>query len=140
MIKINTLLNIFSCFFLCGLIWTIQLVHYPAFSFAKENFQTFHAFHSFRISLIVLPIMCIELLSGILLFVYGGHSQFWLYNLVLIFGVWLSTFFLSVPQHNVLGIQFNEHALFLLVLTNWVRTFLWTFRSGLLLLFLFPKI
>ena len=47
-----------------GLIWTIQLVHYPTFDHvADDHFADFAKFHASRISLIVLPAMIVELLQ-----------------------------------------------------------------------------
>jgi hypothetical protein len=39
--------QIFSCFFMTGVIWLIQIVHYPAFALIDPNkFLEFHAMHS----------------------------------------------------------------------------------------------
>ena len=130
MFKINLLLQIFSCFFLCGLIWTIQVVHYPGFIFNKEQFLDFHSFHSQRITWIVAPVMLLELLTAIGLLLQHSPSVALWGNLISIALIWLATLFVSVPYHSELSSGFSEVAIQKLVITNWIRTTLWTLRSG----------
>jgi hypothetical protein len=81
-----------------GLIWCIQVVHYPLFeNVGKDNFASFHSLHSIRITYIVLPVMCIEILTSFLLL---GENEFMSANLGwILFGmvlaIWASTFFRS---------------------------------------------
>ena len=45
-----------------GVIWVIQLVHYPSFHFInKKDYEQFQDFHMKRITYIVMPTMLIEL-------------------------------------------------------------------------------
>ena len=61
--KINLLIAHFAVSWaLFGLIWTVQLVHYPAFRYIQEGqFTAFQHFHMQGITLIVLPLMLAEL-------------------------------------------------------------------------------
>jgi hypothetical protein len=59
-------------------------------------------------------------------------------GLALLAGIWLSTFLLQVPQHNVLLQGFAEEAHRKLVITNWIRTVLWSCRGILVLWMLKP--
>lgn len=122
------LLQIFCCFFLTGLIWVIQLLHYPSFHYVDTAFADFHQFHSTRISLIVIPLMILELGSGIFLAIH--NPQKYGLNLLGIGLIWLSTFLLSVPLHNQLALVRDSAVISQLVLTNWPRTLLWSLRSG----------
>ncbi len=46
---------------LCGLIWTIQFVHYPLFKFVwQEQFRTYPAHHACLISWLVIPLLLLE--------------------------------------------------------------------------------
>jgi len=45
--------------------------------------------------------------------------------------IWASTAFLQVPRHRAFGQGFDRSALERLVRSNWLRTGLWTARSGL---------
>ncbi|WP_083750259.1 hypothetical protein [Rhodohalobacter halophilus] len=89
------ILNLFSSFFLCGLIWTVQLVHYPFFLFAgNDRFKPSMDFHRSRISYIVIPVMLAELFSSAWLTFYstdftGLHTT----GLLLILLVWGGHFF-----------------------------------------------
>ncbi len=129
------MIHLMCCTYMVGLIWTIQLVHYPAFEFvALDQFKEFHNFHTRRITYVVLPVMVVELLTAGALayqlnFVY-------LINFGLIILIWASTFFILVPYHNQLSQTNEPHLIRSLVFANWVRTALWTMR--LLLLALAP--
>ena len=117
-----------------GLIWLVQLVHYPGFALVGESsFRDYEAFHVVRITYIVLPAMLLELLSGIALFVFASDRN-WLIiaNLVLLGVIWLSTAFIQVPLHSQLEAGFSQTTIASLVKTNWIRTIAWTIRSGLL--------
>lgn len=121
--------HIFSCFFMTGLIWLIQLVSYPSFLFVEEKrFLEFHHFHSSRISLIVSPVMSIELISAAGLALFMGGWLWWT-NAVGVVLIWLSTAFLSVPLHGQLGLGKDINLIRKLVQTNWPRTVLWSVRS-----------
>lgn len=140
MIKIIYLLQIFSCFFMTGLIWLIQLVHYPAFRFISvENYADFQRFHTTVITFIVGPIMVVELATALSLF--GAEKAGWMstINLIGVALIWLATFFLSVPAHSKLASGFDLETINTLVKTNWIRTTLWTARSGLLSVLLFER-
>ncbi len=127
------ILNIFCSFFMCGLIWLVQLVHYPFFSRAERSQFTEHIrFHGMRISFVVLPVMIAELISSILLTLYAPSFQtIHLIGLIVVILIWLSTFLLQVPQHAKLTVGFDEHAIRKLVHTNWIRTILWSVKSAL---------
>ncbi|MBO6523446.1 MAG: hypothetical protein JJ971_06465 [Balneolaceae bacterium] len=126
------LINLSASLFLTGLIWTIQLVHYPAFHFVDEaDFLNFHPFHNRRISFIVIPVMITELItSG---FLWWNDELFSLnaIGFYLVCLIWTSTFLLSVPNHAKLAKGKDDIVITSLVNTNWVRTILWTVKAGL---------
>jgi hypothetical protein len=132
------LVQVFSCFFLTGLIWLIQIVNYPAFQFVDENrFHEFHRFHSGRITWIVAPIMFTELGSALwLTFSQGGFL--WTANFASVVLVWLLTGFVSVPIHNKLALGKSRRLIEDLVKTNWLRTAVWSLRSLSLLALIHP--
>jgi hypothetical protein len=122
--------------YLTGLIWTVQLVHYPLFSLAdRSSFAQFEAAHSLRISSVVMLPMLAELgFSLALLFTPLEGVPDWTawVGAALVGVIWISTLFLQVPQHAVLSSGFDAKAHATLVGTNWVRTLAWTVRTGLL--------
>ena len=116
------LTQLISCSFMCGLIWLVQIVHYPSFLFVDQiKFKKFNSFHQSKITYIVLPVMLIELASSVLVS-YFSINILNSINLLLLIGVWLSTFLLSVPIHSKLLVGFNEAKIMSLVRTNWLRT------------------
>ena len=135
------LINIFSAFFATGLIWTIQLVHYPSMRFvSRDKFELFHSFHQLRISIIAMPLMAIELITTIILFmqnIENESSLIFKINLIIVTLIWFSTFFIQVPLHQKLSKGKKTSLIDKLVLTNWFRTVLWTLRSILIIFFLY---
>lgn len=125
------ILNLFSSFFLCGLIWTVQLVHYPAFhGFEKEDYQEWMSFHKSRISFIVVPVMLVELGTSILLsFGKTPYSALHQTGLGIVVMIWLITFFKQVPLHEKLSAGYREELVQKLVSSNRWRTFLWSIKS-----------
>jgi hypothetical protein len=126
-------IHLICSFFLCGLIWTIQMVHYPSFKYVSDfSFQEFSTFHQKNITLIVGPFMLIELLTGLgLLLKYQNAVS--IINIAGILLVFLVTVFVSMPLHKVLSQRKSYPAIDKLVSTNWIRTVVWSLRSLLLL-------
>jgi hypothetical protein len=123
------ILQLVTCCFMTGLIWVIQLVHYPSFVYAtRESFTAFHDFHSTRITWIVGPVMTLELVTAVALCLSSAASAFWWLNLGGVMAIWACTAFLSVPYHNQLSAAFSAEAASALVTTNWPRTILWSLR------------
>lgn len=133
----NTLFTayLFSSIFLCGLIWVIQLVHYPSFRFIDSSqFVRFENFHCRRISMIVAPMMLLEVFSAAGLF-YFEQSFFWSIHMIGLFFIWASTFFIQSKLHSNLLKSMNVKTIDFLILSNWFRTILWTLKAVSLLAF-----
>ncbi len=124
------LLHAITTWVLCGLIWTIQVVHYPLFEdVGHENFSAFHGRHMWLITWIVAPLMFLEVGSAGLLLFWGERSWLFLLSLVALAVVWLSTAIYQVPMHDQLVRGYNAELIRRLVLTNWWRTLAWTIRG-----------
>lgn len=122
-----------------GVIWIIQLVHYPLFAGVGEaGFAAYQHEHSRRITWVVAPAMLTEAATGVALGIAppGGVPAWaaWL-GVGAIAAVWMATWLLAVPQHRRLARGFDRDAHHRLVATNWVRTALWSGR-GLLVLWM----
>lgn len=116
-----------------GLIWIIQVIHYPSYRFiAEDKFTEFHHFHTTAITMIVGPMMVIEVFSGLAILIDQKFNTISAINFLGLLGIWFATAFLSVPTHNLLSKGFNLENINYLVQTNWIRTILWTARSGLI--------
>lgn len=135
--KAIVLTNVAATLFLVGLIWTIQMVHYPLFAqVGSENYVAYQAGHQWRITVIVLPTMILEIGTAFLMILLRPAVMpawaAWV-GAALVILIWASTFFLQVPQHSILDRGFDMRAYELLVNTNWVRTVAWSLRGGLMM-------
>ena len=143
MTKTFFIANVASTLCLCGVIWIIQLVHYPFFSqVGADNFQKFHQSHSFWITPIVAPLMIVELLTSLLILFYTPTNlnyKLLVFAFILTLITWASTAFIQVPLHNKLAQGFDAAIHAELVNTNWIRTAAWSLR-GVLLLYFISKI
>ncbi len=120
---------------LVGLIWTVQVVHYPLFASVSTGFRAYHEAHMQRISWIVGPLMLAELGTAVMLWLHppaGTEARWWLAALVLLGVVWLETALFAVPQHGrfeTAGFEADNHRA--LMTGNLVRTLAWSARGVL---------
>ena len=123
--------------FLVGLIWTVQVVHYPLFAEIGEDRRLgYQAQHMRRITWVVGPTMLAELGLAAALVLRpppGADPVLAAWGLGLLLVIWLSTALLQGPAHGRLAARSSERDLVLLVRSNWIRTILWTVRGGLAL-------
>ncbi len=115
---------------LFGLIWVVQLVHYPSFHYVDpDRFVAFHRHHTRSISFIVLPLMLVELGLGAVLVWQSDLDWKYITALIIVGLIWASTFLIQVPDHNALGKGKDDSLIARLVKTNWIRTVLWTLKA-----------
>jgi hypothetical protein len=130
MLSIILITQLACCLSMTGIIWLVQLVHYPAYHYiAADKFQRYQKFHTKNITKIVLPLMLAELLSAILLAITWWPSFHSLANLAIVILIWLATFLISVPIHQKLNLTYDATLIKKLINTNWIRTILWSLRS-----------
>ena len=122
-----------------GVIWVIQIVHYPSFHFIeKELYTAFQKFHMNKISIIVIPIMLAELITGMMLFLdKSSKSPFLTISIIILVLIWLITGVFFSKAHNELMTGYQELVVNQLVVMNWIRTLLWTLRLLLLTFFVY---
>ncbi len=123
-----------------GVIWFVQVVHYPLFArVGTGDFTRYAALHATRTTYVVAPLMLVELATSIALLYAPMRSaavrpaEAW-GGAVLLALVWASTAFLQVPLHNRLQRGYADKQVLQLVRTNWVRTVAWSLRAALVLL------
>tara|TARA_B000000441_G_C21561892_1_gene243433 strand:- start:28 stop:438 length:411 start_codon:yes stop_codon:yes gene_type:complete len=125
--------NFISTSVMVGVIWVIQLLHYPSFHFISEKkYIEFQHFHMQRISFIVVPVMLIELASALLL-AYFFESSLTIILLALVLGIWAITFIFFTNMHQKLTDGYDHSIVDRLVQINWSRTALWSLRLIILL-------
>jgi hypothetical protein len=118
-----------------GVIWMVQLVHYPLMRFVSESqFARFETAHRVRISWVVGPLMLVEGVCVLAFLIAPPAGLPW----------WLpwagaaaeavaigTTVLISAPLHERLNAHFDPALLNRLIATNWIRTVAWTARAGL---------
>lgn len=120
-----------------GLIWFVQVVHYPLFSLVGSAQSVEYArVHQRLTTWVVAPVMLAELVSGAWLLWDRPPAMplGWVFlGLVLIGIVWVSTAMLQVPCHRKLSKGFDARVHRRLVISNWLRTGAWSARGVMLL-------
>ena len=131
------LLHAAATLFMFGLIWVVQLVHYPLMDcVSAERFAAFEKEHQRRISYLVGPAMLIEGATAIALFWFRPPtvpSSLVIAGLALIAVNVVSTAALQVPCHTRLARGFDRETHRRLVTTNTIRTAAWSVRAALVL-------
>lgn len=126
-----------STLFMTGLIWFVQVVHYPlAVQVGPVDFVGYQTAHVKRTSWVVAGPMLIEAATTAwLLFNPPPSAPQWLVWLgaFLLGVVWTSTALLQVPAHDKLSRGFDARSAALLVHSNWLRTAGWTARACVVL-------
>lgn len=134
------LANAVSTFFMLGLTWFVQVVHYPLFPLvSRDQFPRYHERHSNLTTWVVLPPMTVELVSSILLAVEppSGGSGLALTGAALAVSIWILTALAAAPAHGRIGqVGLDAASLRSLLAISWVRTFLWTAHAMVVVLLL----
>jgi uncharacterized membrane protein len=129
-----------ATWFMVGVIWFVQIVHYPLFAgVGVSGFAAYEGRHQRLTGYVVVPAMLVELASAglIALLPPPGVGRGWaLAGLALALLVWASTFLLQVPCHRRLSRGFDAAVHRRLVGTNLLRAALWSARGVLSLSFL----
>ena len=132
----------FATLAMVGLIWFVQVVHYPLFQrVGEECFVAYEHQHARRTTLIVAPLMLTEMSAATILLVAawsdGAVDQtLATLGIALLIAAWASTFFVQVPLHRKLIERYEERTARRLVATNWVRTVAWTARGVIAMMLL----
>jgi hypothetical protein len=128
--------------YMTGLIWFVQLVHYPMMArFDRQLFLQIQLEHQTRTSRAVLLPMLGSLLASVVIVFVRPESLSWAWiicNSVLTLVWCCSTAFWQIPLHDRLAKNGYDKATHLqLVHGNWLRTVAWTLQFALNLGMLF---
>ncbi len=141
--KLILLTQLAATMFMVGLIWFVQIVHYPLYAnVGREQFSEYEALHNRLTTWVVGPAMLVEMLTALIFLKYSpdeSTSLAWI-GLGLLVVIWVSTAALSVPAHDVLTAGFAADAWQKLVSTNWIRTIAWTLRGVILMAITFRSL
>lgn len=135
--KLLVVAHLAATLYMTGLIWFVQVVHYPLFATIRQDeFSAYEQQHTKLTTWVVAPPMFIEAITAVLLFWFhpSGIVTWQLcVGLSLVVIIWLSTAFLQVPCHKLLSRGFEPAVHQRLVATNWIRTAAWSLRTLLVL-------
>lgn len=129
------MLNLLFSAMLTGIIWMVQLVHYPGFlRVGRETGLDYQRHHRRRMGWLVIPLMLTELALAIWLlltpmtFIVMEYLNYAAFSLLAV--VWLVTFLRAIPLHQKLSKEGYEPVIVRkLINTNWWRTIAWSLRS-----------
>ena len=126
--------------YLLGVIIMTQFITYPTFLIIDKNsFNTYHRKYVNIISIIVAPAMILEI-SSLIILVYLSKDFLLVKSLILLLCIWLTTFIIMVPSHNILSRKNDSKEIKKLININWVRTFLWSVKLIVMLFIYYEKI
>ncbi len=114
-------------FGLVVLIWLVQLIIYPNFQYLSDTQRTeWHRFYTPRITVIVAPLMILQLIAAIYLLFLDLTILNVIATLLIVLN-WLITFIFFVPLHVKIGRKdIDKRSLISLVHINWYRTIIWS--------------
>ncbi|MEX2670622.1 MAG: hypothetical protein WD294_00790 [Phycisphaeraceae bacterium] len=132
-------IHLLATAFMTGLIWFVQIVHYPLLAnVGAEAFPDYVARHMRGTTCVVGPAMLIELVTGAVVLLEVVRSPALANGLLPILAwtgmallgvIWLSTAALQVPAWRKLQNRLDPATHRYLVRTNWIRTVAWSLRS-----------
>ena len=107
-----------------------QFVTYPSFKLIKSSsFSEFHKSYTNKMLFIVAPVMILELISSLLLVIfYVSDNNTEIGLLITLMLIWFLTFFIIVPIHNKLTLNYNKGLNQKLIKYNGLRTILWIIK------------
>src|SRR3954466_985742 len=124
-----------STWFMTGVIWFVQVVHYPLFArVGGSRFRDYHAAHTRLTTRVVMAPMILELLTSAILAVHppvGLNSHLVRAGLLAAAICWTSTGLIQVPLHGRLAAGDDATSRRTLVMSNWIRTVAWTCHAGI---------
>ena len=134
-ISILELVHLITTAMMVSIIWLVQILHYPTFLYIDiDRYTEFQNFHMKNISFLIIPLMLLEFLTGFLLLFFVDEIDFYFsISFGLLVLLWLITALFFSKYHSALSNKYEQGIILKLIRLNWVRTFFWTARLGLLL-------
>lgn len=124
------LIHAAATWFMAGVIWFVQVVHYPLMARVGDgDWAAYERSHVRRTALIVAPAMLVEATASILILLHEPRGVLPWTGAGLLALVWASTFALQVPLHGRLERGFDARLHQRLVRTNWLRALGWSARG-----------
>ena len=126
----ETLATLAISWLLVGLILTVHFIHYPSFRYADTQWAAAHQFHTGAISLLVGPLMVVELALALWVAQKMQWQASYLLPLGIVVLIWGNTFLQAVPLHNALAAGHDLRKIDQLVRVDGIRTVLWVIKAA----------
>ena len=128
--KIFIYISLFSNLIMVGVSLITHFVTYPSFRLIKSSlFSEFHKSYTNKMLFIVAPVMILELISSLFLVIFDvsdNNTEIGL--LISLLLIWFLTFFIIVPIHNKLTVNYNKDLNQKLIKFNGLRTIFWIIK------------
>ena len=123
-------ISLFTNLIMVGISLITHFVTYPSFKLIKSSsFSEFHKSYTNKMLFIVAPVMILELISSLLLVNFDkSDNNLEIGLLITLMLIWLLTFFIIVPIHNKLTLNYNKDLNQKLIKYNGLRTILWMIK------------
>ena len=123
-------ISLFSNLIMVGVSLITHFVTYPSFRLIKSSlFSEFHKSYTNKMLFIVAPVMILELISSLFLVIFDvsdNNTEIGL--LISLLLIWFLTFFIIVPIHNKLTVNYNKDLNQKLIKFNGLRTIFWIIK------------
>jgi|694.fasta_scaffold47911_5 hypothetical protein len=123
-----------ATWWMTGLIWFVQSVHYPLFKqVGHDQFPEYHAAHCRLTKRVVMLPMLLELVLALTIAFRSTGNQAYLAYAGGFFAVitWLMTFFRQLKDHDQLSSGYNAQSHQRLLSGNFPRALIWTSHAGI---------
>jgi hypothetical protein len=128
--ELLVLVHLASTLFMVGMIWTVQIVHYPLMPLVgTERFVDYELAHAPRMAAVVMLPWTLQGLTvaGLIVATPEGVATALVWGAAIAAAIpVLVTVVASVPAHGRLAQGFDGRVHRRLVMTNWIRTAAWT--------------
>ena len=123
------LLNLTTSWIMVGVIWMVQLVHYPLMAHTGPlHSAPYQQLHVRKMATLVVPIMLTEAAAAVALCLATSSTAAW-QSLFLLGLIWTVTGLMSVPAHDKLVERFSDSAHKALLHSNLLRSLLWSMKG-----------
>jgi hypothetical protein len=128
-------LHVAVTWFMVGLIWVIQTVHYPLFAHVgAAGFDAYEQEHTRRMGLLLVVPAGLEVITAaVLVWVRpeGVGLPLVLAAGALLAAIWIMTALVQAPLHGRLSSGYDDVRIARLIASNWWRTAAWSVRGVL---------
>jgi hypothetical protein len=138
------LINLLSTVLIAGIMWFVQLVHYPLFNaIPARNLINYGYYHTRKISGIIKPLFIVDFTTLLLLLILLGSNlstNLMMVNIVIFIITVILTQIVFIPIHQKLSKSPNSQTISQLIRLNWIRTLIWSLKVVFMLIIIYETL